>query len=296
MPEITFTIPFYSGLPYLKRAVQSVLDQTCPDWQLVVVDDAGPDGAAVEAYVAFLADPRITCIHNQKNLGLAGNWNRCLDLADTDVVNILHADDLLHPHYAELMLDAAKRWPEAALLFCRADIIDESGRPVFVMADWYKTRLLPSRRREYLLTGEAGVKALAAGDFVIFPTILYRKSALDGRRFDPHWRMVLDLDFLVQSLFAGCRIVGMNETAYSVRRHAASQTSVLTANLVRFEEESELLNRISAEAQQRGWIAAARTARLKTVVRLNAGYCIMADLLHGRVRAAWQKARFLVMK
>src|SRR5262249_13913005 len=102
MAKITLAIPFYSGLAFLRRALDSVVRQTLADWQVVVSDDASPDAEAREL-VASYRDGRMRYCRNPVNLGMAGNWNRCLDLAETDLVTLLHADDELLDNYCSLI-------------------------------------------------------------------------------------------------------------------------------------------------------------------------------------------------
>src|SRR5215217_6183588 len=114
-PAITFAIPYYSNADYLLEAVASVRAQTIDDWELLVVDDAGPEPAGER--VDALGDPRIRYIRNTSNLGLAGNWNECVRLARAPLVNVVHADDRLYSTYAEHVLDAADRHPDVAAFF-----------------------------------------------------------------------------------------------------------------------------------------------------------------------------------
>src|SRR5712671_2433445 len=88
---ITVAIPFYKGHAYLRAAIESVLRQTSSAWRLVVCDD-GLEPMTRELVESF-GDTRIRYLKNERNLGMAGNWNRCLDVVDTDLVNLLHNDD-----------------------------------------------------------------------------------------------------------------------------------------------------------------------------------------------------------
>ena len=82
MATITFAIPFHRDAAFLAAAVASVRAQTIEDWELVVIDDAGPDGDAAAAVVAALADPRARYVRHDRNLGLAGCiWVRTKNLA-----------------------------------------------------------------------------------------------------------------------------------------------------------------------------------------------------------------------
>ena len=98
---ITFALPYYSNLGYLREAIDSVLAQTISNWEMIVVDDAGPEPAA--DLVATLDDPRIRYVRNVANLGLAGNWNECLRHVTTPYVTLLHSDDRLLPLHLSLI-------------------------------------------------------------------------------------------------------------------------------------------------------------------------------------------------
>ena len=113
-PTITFAVPFYENLAFLGQAIESVLRQSRDDWDLILVDDNPRDQGARQLIDRY-NDSRIRYFKNTQNLGLAGNWNRCLDLAETDLVTLLHADDVLTETYAELMISSALKYPEAAL-------------------------------------------------------------------------------------------------------------------------------------------------------------------------------------
>jgi glycosyltransferase involved in cell wall biosynthesis len=286
---ITFAVPFYRGADYLDRAVRSALTQTVPDWRLVVSDDSADGGGA--AVVERVGDARVRYRRNAHTLGMAGNWNRCLELADTPLVTLLHADDELLPNYAAVMTAGAAAHPDTAALYCRAVVVGPDGAPTFSLADRVKGLIAPRTTGPTRLAGPAGIAALLRGNFIMCPTVCYRTDALRGRRFDPRWRFVLDLDFFTRLLAAGDAIVGLPETAYAYRRHAGNATAEYTETLLRFEEEAALYDELAAEARRRGrgWEAVRRAGRGKHIVRLHLLYRAAADLVRGRLTAAATK-------
>src|SRR5262249_14542574 len=168
---LTIAIPFYKGHAYLRAAIESVLRQTSPNWKLVVCDD-GPDPGTAELVASF-ADPRIRYLRNEHNLGMAGNWNRCLEVAETDLVDLLHNDDELLPNYVEVMLAAGQQFPDASAFFCRARVIDAAGKESFSFVDYVKRFLQPQGRGPLVLEGQSAVEALMHGDFIMCPTVCY---------------------------------------------------------------------------------------------------------------------------
>ncbi len=288
---ISFAIPFYRGRPLLEKAVHSVLAQSESEWKLVISDDGTETG--IREFVDGLADPRIRYVHNATRLGMVGNWNRCLELAETDLVTLLHGDDALLPNYARRMREAAHQYPEAAAVFCRARVMDGEGRPVFSFPDFYKGFLMPSRRETILLTGEEGLRALLRGNFLFCPTACFRKSVLGTLRFDPQWEMVQDLDLWARLLFEGRTLIGLPEFAYAYRRHAGNSTTAYTQNALRFREESALFAKLADQCAKRGWVRAARVAARAVIVKLNLAYCLVKDVAGFQFAAAGEKGRLL---
>jgi len=288
---LTIAIPFYKGHAYLRAAIESVLRQTSAEWRLVVCDD-GPEVGTTEL-VASYADPRIRYLRNERNLGMAGNWNRCLDVAQTDLVNLLHNDDELLPNYVEVMLGAAREHPEAAAFFCRAKVIDANGKESFSFVDYVKRYLQPKGKGPLVLEGQSAVEALMHGDFIMCPTVCYRKSRLPAERFRAEWRMVLDLDFFTRILLDGGTMVGLPAVAYAYRRHAENATAAYTENLLRFEEESRLHDHVAAVARDRGWPSVARVAARKRVIKFHLLFRILQDVSRLRLGGAARKGGLL---
>jgi glycosyltransferase involved in cell wall biosynthesis len=279
-------------MAYLKRAVDSVLRQTDPRWGLLVCDDAGPDGGVADLLAGY-GDPRVRYHRNPTNLGMAGNWNRCLDLADADLVVLLHQDDELLENYVALMLAAAEAHPKAAAFFCPARVIDAGGARRFSLPDFVKQFFVPGGTGPIRLRGDRGLAAVLRGNFIMCPTVCYRKSVLAGRRFGGAWKFAQDLDFFVRLLLDGDELVGLRQEGYAYRRHGDNATVRYTANLLRFREELSVYGWVSRAAAGRGWERAARAARGKTIVKLNLGFCSLVDLCRGQWGPAARKLAFL---
>lgn len=292
--KITFAIPFYSGKEYLRRAIESVLGQSNPDWELLVCDDCGPEGDLSSFLSGIVPPERFRYVRNEKNMGMAGNWNRCLDLAKTDLVTLLHSDDELLPDYTAIMLEYATRYPEEAAFFCRTKIIGSRSEPVFSFPDFVKRFLRPSDGESYALCGEEALTRLLRGNFIMCPTLCYRKSVIGERRFNGDWKMVLDLDFTSRLLLDGLTLRGVPEVLYAYRRHTENATAKYTQDLSRFDEERRISDQLAKVAENRGWLSAFHAGDRKTVLKLHVVYRILEDLSKARIRASWAKFRYLL--
>jgi glycosyltransferase involved in cell wall biosynthesis len=292
LPQISFCIPFYSGLNYLKKAIESVQRQTLDDWELIVVDDCGPNDEARD-WVTSLSDSRVQYFRNDVNLGLAGNWNRCLELANSELVTLLHADDQLESLYAQRMVEAAQRFPDVTAFFCRAKIIDHDSKPAFSFPDFIKGFIMPSRNQPIRLQGEAALAQLLKGVFIFCPTLCFRRSRLSERRFSSEWKMVLDLELIARLLMDGDILYGLPEKLYSYRRHSSNQTSILTSSFTRFEEEVAIYKLIGHKCQKRSWMHAQNVAYGMRIIKLNLAYCLLKSLLKAQFRQAFLTLKFI---
>src|SRR3982751_3050681 len=91
-PRVTVCVPMYNGERYLAECIESILAQTYTDFQLLLVDDCSTDAtrSIAESYAA--ADSRVRLIVNHTNLGLVGNWNRCIELATGEWIKFVFQD------------------------------------------------------------------------------------------------------------------------------------------------------------------------------------------------------------
>jgi len=117
-PHFTVFIPVYNDAGRVGRAVQSVLDQTMPDFELIVSDDCSTDAST--QIVREFKDPRLRLIENEKNLGCGGNKNKGLLLASAPLFKALDSDDWLAPNCLERMRDVFEQYPEVALVTAAA--------------------------------------------------------------------------------------------------------------------------------------------------------------------------------
>lgn len=284
-PRITIAIPFHKGLDYLRLAVASALAQDEGRLELLVCDE-GAEGEKPAELLQGFRDARIRHHRNREPLGMARNWNQCIDLARAERVTLLHQDDLLQPGYASLMLALGAAHPEAVAGFCGARIIGARGEPVFSFPDRIKGLFVPRGPGDLLLRGEAAVGRLLAGNFIMTPTLCFDRRILGALRFSEEWRQVQDLELTTRLLEAGHLLVGSRERAYCYRRHAQSATEQQSRSLLRFEEEFRLYDHVAERCARRGWSRAARVARRKTMLKLHLGYRALVALLRAQPRRA----------
>lgn len=112
---ISVIMPCYNSAAHLSKSVGSVLSQTLPNWELIVVDDGSSDDTL--AWLQAHAEPRLR-IHAQTNQGVSAARNAGLRLARGEYIAFLDSDDTWEPDFLEKMLSALQANPGAALAYC----------------------------------------------------------------------------------------------------------------------------------------------------------------------------------
>ncbi|WP_227872305.1 glycosyltransferase family 2 protein [Paenibacillus albus] len=109
--EVTVIIPTYNAGSFLKEAILTVFRQTYEHWKLIVVDDASTD-ESISLVKPYLADPRVTYLCNEWNLGQSKTMNVGLAAVTTPYVIQLDADDWFFPYTLEVLLAEVRKQPE----------------------------------------------------------------------------------------------------------------------------------------------------------------------------------------
>lgn len=138
---VTIAIPAWKT-GFLRQTIQSALSQDYSDLTVLVVDDCSPHD--IQSVVEEFADPRLHYVRNEQNLGNgdpAGNWNRCLDLCQTEFFCLLCDDDMYAPQFVSTMMELAHKNPQCNVFRARLNIIDENGetRGSFPSSPSYET-------------------------------------------------------------------------------------------------------------------------------------------------------------
>ena len=127
-PKISVIIPVYNDERYIQQTIQSVLDQTFTDFELILVDDASTD-RSVEIMKNF-DDPRIHVFINEKNLGIVGSLNKAISLSKAAIIARLDHDDMCYPTRLEKQYNFLEVHPEIGLVGAGIQEIDSEGKKV----------------------------------------------------------------------------------------------------------------------------------------------------------------------
>jgi glycosyltransferase involved in cell wall biosynthesis len=131
LPMVTVAMSVLNGGSFLRQAVQSVLEQSWQNWELLLIDDGSTDGA-IQA-LTCLNDPRIRVINDGKNLGLSARLNQAIEIANGKYFARMDHDDICHPLRFAKQIGFLEKNTEIDLISAKCLTIDESGQVTGVL-------------------------------------------------------------------------------------------------------------------------------------------------------------------
>jgi len=197
-PRVSICIPVYNGEAYLAETIESAIRQNFQDFELIISDNASTDSTG--EIVRANHDPRIRYERTGENIGPAGNFNRCIELARGKYIKILCADDLLYPSCLSsqaAILDHDTRH-EIVMVSCARDIVDEHSHVRL------RPRLKGLSRR--IPAAEAVRSCIRSGTNIYGepPCVLFRADqARAAGGFNPSYGICIDIDFWFRLLKLG---------------------------------------------------------------------------------------------
>lgn len=262
-------LPFYGSFDHFRLAVESVLGQSDPDWQLTIVDDVYPDPAPGE-WAQSLGDPRIRYQRNERNLGVSNNYLKCVSLMTGEFSVLFGCDDVMLPGYVARAKELIREFPDASVIQPGVEVIDGTGAVYLPLVDrlkdFYRFRGKGARR----YSGEELATSLLRGNWTYFPSLLWRVEALRRHGFNAALDVVQDLVMLLDITADDGVFVLDDDVVFQYRRHQGSVSSATAADGSRFAQERELFDGQAERFARLGWKRAARAARWHLSSRLNA--------------------------
>ncbi|STO32280.1 putative glycosyl transferase [Fusobacterium necrogenes] len=122
-PKITIAIPTYKRVELLKEALVSAINQKdFDDYNIIVVDNDDNNTDEVKNMILDINSEKVSYYKNEKNIGIFGNWNRCIELADGEYLSILNDDDWLEENF---LFEITKYIDEKKIIYSQYKIHDK---------------------------------------------------------------------------------------------------------------------------------------------------------------------------
>lgn len=126
-PRLSIGLPVYNASNYIHEAVDSILNQSFKDFELIISDNASTDETAEICKEYAKKDSRIRYYRNETNIGAARNFNRVFDLSSTEYFMWAAHDDVYSPYYLKSCIEVLDRDPTVVLCHAKPIIIDRYG-------------------------------------------------------------------------------------------------------------------------------------------------------------------------
>ena len=204
-PAISLIMSVYNGEDYLREAVESVLNQTFTDWELIVINDCSTDSTA-DILADFAArDARVKVYPNEVNLRLPSSLNRALTIAQGKYVARMDADDICLPDRLQKQYAYMEANPDVALASCRfmtwkKGVIASGGCGGRNDADAIKALLLVTNP-------------------ILHPGIIAKAEVIKSLGYDKNFTCTEDMELWTRFILAGHKVAIQSEYLMIYRLH-----------------------------------------------------------------------------
>lgn len=288
MKKVSVIIPVYGVENYIAAAVQSVLDQTYQNFEILIIDDATKD-RSIEICQKF-TDSRIKIIH-QANRGLAGARNTGIRHAQGEYLAFIDGDDLWAPQKLEKHIAHLENSPNVGVSFSRSIFIDEAGKSLGT----YQMPKLKDITTSYLLgrnpvgNGSAAVIRREVFEAIKFQDNLH--GTVEDFYFDEHFRRSEDMECWIRiSIQTDWLLEGISEALTLYRVNSSGLSADIFKQLDSLEQVIEKTRSYAKEIVAQ-WEKQARAYQLqhlaRNAVRLQAG-SIAVQLINKALVTNWR--------
>lgn len=218
-PLVSICIPNYNNADYIEDAIQSALNQTYENIEVIIVDNCSTDNSW-KTINLFQREIRVRAFQNKENLGMVGNFRKALELSSGKLVTFLCSDDCLSPNAIEQNVKSLIQNPTAAFVFGNIEYAGtRKGQTDYAFESSFK-------KKEWTNSSLSHGK-----NFAFLTGTVFRRSALDQKSkpviqdlvfFD--WYLWLSLG--IEQVVFNKNIVGNH------RYHSSNQTRVFTPDII----------------------------------------------------------------
>jgi len=261
-PLVSVIIPSYNHEKYILKAIQSVLDQTFQDFEIVITDDGSSDGSIDE--IKKFTDPRIKLFCSEKNQGTYVTVNNCIKNSTGKYIAILNSDDVFLLDKLEKQVKFLEEHNEIGAVFGLAELIDEDGN-IFKDKNYPYSKIFKQENR----TKEEWLRYFFFNlNCLCHPSILVRRKCHDDvGLYDPRFIQVADFEFYLRLLLKyEIYILQENLIKFRIRANEANtsgqnpfalnrtivETKYLLKNYLKIDNV-ELFNKIFPESKNFKW-------------------------------------------
>lgn len=221
---VSVCVPTYNGVRYLKESLECIVNQTYQNLEILIVDDQSTDGTLSVASEFEKQDARVKVLKNSKNLGLVGNWNKCIEEASGEWVKLHFQDDLMEPETVEEMLTVAHEFEVEFVLSDRKYIFEGKRKNHFDnlrrLSNHYNEKTLLEAVKLGSLVKKIGIDHNFMGEPIL--GLVSKKLFERYGDYDEQLKQIVDLEYWLR-LGLNTRFVFIPKHLHTFRVHGESQ-------------------------------------------------------------------------
>ena len=227
MPKVSVMLPSYNHAQWIGDSIESVLNQTVKDIELVIVDDGSSDNSAEVIKKYAEQDDRIRYEIFEENKGAVHALRRCLELCTSDYLALTSSDDIWYEDKLEKQIPLLDNDPELGAVFGLATHVNPAAEPVKISNDVFQKSLGPKTKAEWMRF------YFSDGNCICHHSILIRKKCYEEVGFyNPIYRVLPDMEMWVR-LFHAYPVRVLAEDLIKFRRHDYNESGRYIGNRAR---------------------------------------------------------------
>lgn len=239
MPRVSVIVPNFNHAPFLRQRIDSILNQSFQDMEVIVIDDCSSDDSR-EIIESYRNHPKVSqVVYNEQNSGSAfRQWDKGMALATGEWIWIAESDDWADARFLERMMEAVVQNPSSGLAYCRSYRIDELGKLLWEV---------PDEKTIELHQGETFIRETLScyNALVNVSACLFKRSLFKPEKVSLYENMRLCGDWLFYVLLAEqADVVEVKSPLNYCRRHGTNISEDAEARGLSFLEGVNVLDYI----------------------------------------------------
>jgi glycosyltransferase involved in cell wall biosynthesis len=178
MPMVSVIIPNYNHSFFLQKRIDSVLQQSFKNFEVIILDDCSTDDSRV-IIETYRTNPLVShIVYNSANSGNTFHqWKKGIELAKGDYIWLAESDDYCEANFLEVLVGLLNRNPNASLAYCKSTRVNEKEEVIDDLSFWYEDLAETRWQHDYLNSGDDEIK-----DYLYKKNTIPNASAVVFRR------------------------------------------------------------------------------------------------------------------
>ena len=226
-PELSVILSVYNGENYISASIESILNQTFGDFELIVINDGSTDKTS--KIIKSYSDPRIIYLENEKNIGIAKSTNKGLNIARGRYIAIMDADDISMPERFSKQFKFLENNSEVGVCGSWFNVIDKKGESVGKTCYPISSNIISCFLLFYCCIAN--------------PTTMYRKKIIqDVGNYNPEFIAAMDYDLWTRTI-GHYQFSNIPEFLLKYRMHGEN----ISQNSEKYHHEDYIIRKIAIE-------------------------------------------------